>query len=98
MNNENISQIPVIENNTICGVVTERKILRPVYNGEISMSDSINLVSDTRFKVIYQEELLTQVTEKLDERETVIVTKDNKPFSILTHIDILQYISQSGNY
>ena len=98
MHTKNISQIPVTSNGKIKGVVSEKDLLRPLYDGAVSTEDSISLVCSSHFIEIDGQELISQVTDKLSKRETVIVTKNGKPHCLLTHIDILDYISQHGAY
>ena len=96
MNEKGISQVPVVTGDQIKGVVQEKDLLKPLYEGEYHSSDSISLALTNSFQVIDQEELLSKVTHSLLNKQTVIVLEKNKIKSLLTNIDILQFISHNG--
>ena len=96
MNDNGISQVPVLTGEQIKGVVQEKDLLKPLYEGEYHSSDSISLALTNSFQVIDQEELLSKVTDSLLNKQTVIVLEKEKIKSLLTNIDILQFISHNG--
>tara|TARA_X000000950_G_C13892386_1_gene651393 strand:- start:38 stop:1420 length:1383 start_codon:yes stop_codon:yes gene_type:complete len=98
MNKEGISQIPIIKNGNVCGIVTEKELLKPLYEGEYKINDSVSLILNSKFITVDQSELVSQITDKLINRDSVIVIKDGTPISILTNIDILEFISKNGTY
>lgn len=93
MDEKGISQVPVVSNNEIVGIVSETQLMKPLFNGEYKPSDSIGLLVQPHFKKIDENELLSSVADSLLKKMIVIVTKNDKPISILTDIDILQFIS-----
>jgi cystathionine beta-synthase len=93
-----VSQLPINRNGTICGLVGEADLMKPVFLGDYSLNDSVSLVAKNNFKLIDENELLAHVAESLLAKHVVLVTKDSKPTAILTHIDILQYISLREQY
>ena len=98
MNTKGISQIPVVTKEIIKGILSEKELLKPLYEGEYTIKDSVSLVLDSKFITVEDTELISQITEPLLKRETVVVLKNGKPTSLLTHIDILEYISKNGSY
>jgi len=98
MEEKGVSQVPVFCKDKIQGIVTEKTLLRPLYQGEYNLNDSITMVSESRFKSIDKNELLSKVADALVCKETVLVTSKNEIVGILTDIDILQFISIKGTY
>ena len=98
MNTKGISQIPVVTKEVLKGILSEKELLKPLYEGEYTIKDSVSLVLDSKFITVEDTELISQITEPLLKRETVVVLKNGKPTSLLTHIDILEYISKNGSY
>ena len=97
MNEKGISQVPVIGNGQVKGVVQEKDLLKPLYDGEVKSNDPVSLAISNSFLTIDQEELLTKVTDSLLKKQTVIVLDKGKIKSLLTNIDILQFISHNGD-
>ena len=97
MNQQGISQVPVLGNGEVKGVVQEKDLLKPLYEGEIKSTDPISLALTNSFQIIDQEELLSKVTHSLLNKQTVIVLEKNVIKSLLTNIDILQFISHNGD-
>lgn len=93
MDEHNISQLPVMSKDSVGGIVSESNLLKPVFQGEFTLDDSISLACHNKFKTIDANQLLSDVADALLQKEVVIVTKGNKPANILTNIDILHYIN-----
>ena len=93
MDENGISQLPVYGEGHLEGIVSERNLLKPVFEGEFKLSDSISLAFKSDFRVIDVGELLANVADSLLQEETVLVTKNDKVVTVLTNIDILRFIS-----
>lgn len=98
MEEKGISQIPVYGEESVVGMVQEKNLLRPVFNGDYALTDNISLAYSNKFKVIDSGELLSSVTDALLNKEVVLVIENGKVINIMTDIDILQYISQKGSF
>ena len=96
MDTHGISQLPVVTTQKeVIGIVSEGDLLKPVFQGEFNLDDSISIASDNKFKIIDQHQLLSDVADSLLKKEIVIVTKNGVPSNILTNIDILHYINDN---
>jgi len=93
MDKNGISQLPVYGSGHLEGIVSERNLLKPVFDGEFKLNDSISLAFKSDFKIIDIGELLSNVADSLLQEETVLVTKSDKVVTVLTNIDILRFIS-----
>jgi cystathionine beta-synthase len=98
MDEKGISQLPVYGNNHLEGIVSERSLLKPVFDGEFKLGDSISLAFKSNFRVIDSGELLSNVADSLLKEETVLVTNKGKVVTILTNIDILRFISGKNSF
>lgn len=94
MEDKGVSQLPVLQGDIIKGVASENSLLKPLYNHEYNLSDSISLAYSNKFKVIDINELLSMVQDSLLKKEVVLVTENGKLKNILTNIDILNFISK----
>jgi len=98
MEEKGISQLPVFGQGSIKGIVSEKSLLMPVFQGQFKLTDSISLVYQNKFRTIDKHELLSKVADGLLAKEIVLVTDREKIVDILTDIDILQFISLKGQY
>jgi cystathionine beta-synthase len=98
MQEHDISQFPVMADNQVVGVVSERDLLRPLYEGKLALSDNVSVAYKDTFKVIDAHDMLEHVAEALVQKNTVIVTEKDEVLDILTDIDILNFISSRGKY
>lgn len=98
MREHDISQIPVYNSDSLVGIVSETKLLRPLYENQISLNDNITIVMENRFETVDINDWLKNVQEHLINKKTVLVTENNKVISILTNIDILNYMSKTESF
>lgn len=93
MEETGVSQLPIMRDNQVCGIVGEADLMKPVFLGEYSLKDSVSLVAKNTFKTIDENELLAHVADSLLNKHLVLVTRKDQVVHILTHIDILQFVS-----
>ena len=98
MEEEGISQLPVLSKGQVVGVVEENKILRPIFEGKLNLNDSISVAYTNNFKTIDIHEMLSSVTSNLVKKQIVLITDHQKIVNILTDIDILKFISARSSY
>ncbi len=98
MQDNDISQLPVYNNEYLVGIVSENRILRPLFEGKISTGDAISVAIDNNLKIVDPNDLLERVTSSLLEKRTVLVCSENKAIAILTNIDILNFMAQAKEF
>jgi cystathionine beta-synthase len=94
---KNVSQLPVVSDGVIKGVLSENALLKPLFNGEFQLSDSVSLAYSNKYKVVDQNDLLTNVADSLLKKDVVLITNQGKLINILSNIDILNFISKREN-
>lgn len=97
MESKGISQLPVIDDGQVKGLVTEKTLLKPVMMGEFSLDDNISLAMSMKYKIIDENELLSTVADALLQKEIAIVSRNGKLIDMLTDIDIIQYLGKNKN-
>jgi cystathionine beta-synthase len=90
-----ISQIPIKDEGKIVGIVTEKEILRPVFEGKLSTQDRLAIVKQNTFKIVNHHCLLNEVTDSLALGHTVLVQSGERVTSILTNNDILKFMTKA---
>lgn len=96
MRNKDISQVPISRDGQIVGLVTENKLLRPLFESQISLRDPITVAMENNFAVVDENELLEKVANSLLSKKSVLITSNGNYVSILTDIDILNYMSHKA--
>ncbi len=97
MEEKSVSQLPVISDGVIKGVLSENALLRPLYNGEYHLSDSVSLAYSNKYSVVDIHDLLSNVADSLLKKDVVIVTNKGIAVNLLTNIDILNFIAKREN-
>ncbi|MFN3195204.1 MAG: pyridoxal-phosphate dependent enzyme [Chlorobiota bacterium] len=94
MNANSISQLPVFKGDDLVGYVSEDKLTTPLFDGEISLNDNINLIMSNDFVLVHYDTKLQNVQNELAHGKTVLVEDDNKDIiTIITHSDLVEYIA-----
>ena len=97
MEQKNVSQLPVVSDGVIKGVLSENALLKPLFNGEYHLSDSVSLAYSNKYKIVDINDLLSNVADSLLKKEVVLVTENGKLVNLLSNIDILNFISKREN-
>lgn len=93
MKEHNVSQIPVYRGTQLVGMVSESKLLRPLFESQISLNDNITIGLENNFILVDANDLLEKVANALLNKKTVLVSTEDKITAILTDIDILNYMA-----
>jgi cystathionine beta-synthase len=98
MKKEGISQVPIYSKGELLGVVSEEKILRPLYDGDYSLTDNITIGVSRNVQLIDENDFLEKVSSALLGGNTVMITREGKVIDILTDIDVLNYMQKTRSY
>ena len=98
MEEKNISQLPIVVDDVVIGVVSEADLLRPVFEGKLALNDNVSVAQKSAHLVVDINEMLEKVARALTHKHTVLVTEKGKIVDILTNIDILHYVSSNSIY
>ncbi|MDH3468656.1 MAG: pyridoxal-phosphate dependent enzyme [Gammaproteobacteria bacterium] len=93
-----ISQLPVYHADALVGVVSENQLLRPVFEGDLDLGETISVALQNNYRVIDANHMLNEVTDALLREDIVIVTAGDDIVDILTNSDILNFVSQKQTY
>ena len=94
MEQKSVSQLPVVSDGVIKGVLSENALLKPLFNGEFHLSDSVSLAYSNKYRTVDIHDLLSNVADSLLKKDVVLVTENGKLVNLLSNIDILNYISK----
>jgi len=98
MNENDISQLPVIENTEIIGGLSENRILNYLVSNPASKSLTVDKVMDKPFPVISPDMRVDQISKMLNsESPAVLVELDGNSFDILTKSDLINALSHTNN-
>jgi cystathionine beta-synthase len=94
MEQKSVSQLPVVTDGMIKGVLSENALLKPLFNGEYHLSDSVSLAYTDKYRTVDINDLLSNVADSLLKKDVVLVTEKGKLVNLLSNIDILNYIAK----
>jgi len=93
-----ISQLPVYHDGVLAGVVSEHQLLRPVFEGDLDLGETVSVALQNNYQVINANHMLNEVTDALLREDIVMVTVGDDIVDILTNSDILNFVSQKQSY
>jgi len=96
MRTEGISQIPVMQNNEIIGLVSETDLLRPLFAQEIRPSDSVQKLVKSDFALVEDSDPISRLNDVFSAGKVAIVPEAGLPKFVLTKIDLISFLSISG--
>ena len=98
MNQEKISQLPVIKDDELIGSLSENRILSRLVSDPASKSSPVEQIMDEPFPVISTNMRVDQITKMLDgDHAAVLVKLEDDKFDILTKTDLINALSHINN-
>lgn len=95
MREKGVSQLPVIDGDSVVGSISEEILLNKVYGGEKPADLSKRRVSDVMgepFSTVGEDTPFSAVSALLAASRAVIVTKGGKAIGIITRADVLKIV------
>jgi cystathionine beta-synthase len=97
MREEGISQLPVLKDGEIFGVVEERALLRPLIEGSLRPTDTVQAVVDKAYSLVQDTDPVERLTDIFSAEKVALVCEAGRVSQIITKIDLISYLSlQSG--
>lgn len=96
MRDEGVSQLPVMRNGEVIGIVSEADILRPLFAGELKPTDKIESAAKNDFGILEEVDPISRLNEVLSNGKVAIIAEAAIPRYILTKIDLIGFLSLSG--
>jgi len=89
-----ISQLPVLENGKLCGVVAEVDLLRHLVSGAGRLDSPIGSLVESEYATVSPETKLELVQQALAETKIAIVTERDAVVGIVTTIDVIDFLAR----
>src|SRR5215471_4226690 len=89
-----ISQLPVLENGKLCGVVAEVDLLRHLVSGAGRLDSPIGSLVESEYATVSPETKLELVQQALAETKIAIVTERDAVVGIVTTIDLIDFLAR----
>lgn len=97
MKDQGVSQLPVIKNGQVVGMIAEAAMLRPLFMGTIRPSDPIESLVENNYALVQESDAIDRLNEIFTSGKVALVFEANELRHILTKIDLISYLSlQSG--
>ncbi len=98
MREKSISQLPVTSGGVLVGLVTEASLMEYLTSGTGNRSSLVSKCMNRQFPIVSAATPISTLQEILGQSPAAVVVDDQrKPVSILTRIDLLDYLSTKKN-
>jgi cystathionine beta-synthase len=87
-----VSQLPVLEQDGLVGIIDESDLLVRVQDGGGSFQDPVGLAMTNRVETLQADESIAAVRKILDEGKVAIVMADREFVGLITRIDLLNFL------
>ncbi|MCA9756473.1 MAG: cystathionine beta-synthase [Candidatus Eisenbacteria bacterium] len=93
MRKEGISQLPVVDGKVLVGLLTEDGILQYLASGQQSRSTLVRQIMNRSVSTVEMSSPISTLNDELLKTGSVVVIdKDRQPVTILTKIDLVEYL------
>ena len=95
MRNSNISQLPVIDDGNVIGVIEESDILKNCLNNEEGFSDLISSVMSKTINPLDSKASIDDLSKILENETFAMIMENNTFIGLLTKVDLLAYLKKN---
>ena len=95
MTNNDISQLPVIDNGEVIGVIDDTCILKNSHLKEFNFSSIVSEIMNKKFKTIEVSSDINTLYNSFENSNYVIVKKNNNFIGLITKIDFISYLKNN---
>jgi cystathionine beta-synthase len=88
-----VSQLPVMKDGKVLGVVTEVSLLRYLASGEHSLSSPVEALAESDYATVTPGTSIELLQGLLGEARLAIVMDDDKMSGVITKIDLIEYLA-----
>ena len=93
MRDKGISQIPVVKNRKVEGLISESDLLNALFTGKLKNTDKITGIVQNAFITVSMDDPVERLTQAMSAGQTPIVLENGEILSIVTKIDLISYMS-----
>jgi cystathionine beta-synthase len=93
MKTRGISQLPVLEEGKLVGVVSEKAILASLAEDGGKLDAPVGALTDTAFAVVDRTTPMATVSKLFNQGNVVIVMDNEAIVDIITKIDVIEYMA-----
>ncbi|MEX0883881.1 MAG: cystathionine beta-synthase [Cyclobacteriaceae bacterium] len=94
MNEKSVSQIPVMENGSVVGSITDNKLLLKIIENPELKNDLVEKVMENSMKFVAMDSTLDVLSSMVEREKAVLVRDQNHHIHIITKHDILEAITK----
>ena len=92
-----ISQLPVMANGRVSGVVSETDLLGALTDQRGTLDSPVKQFMTSDFSIVEPGNSTSVLGQLLAQNKTVIVEDDGKAVGIVTKIDFIEYVARRGS-
>ena len=95
MNNSDVSQLPVIEDDLVVGMIGEGDLLKYCVNNSEGFNLQISSCMQTEVNILKVQDSIEDLVDILKLDKTAIILDDKKFMGMITKIDLLAYLKRN---
>lgn len=93
MKEHNISQLPILKEGQLLGLINEVRLLSALFSGQAAMNSPVGPLADTQaIATVSPFTSLTELAELFTDNKTAAVLSQGKLMGLLTHIDLITHL------
>ena len=97
MREHGISQVPVVENGRLMGILDEKKLLKFLLAGEVELNHPIGDLVENNFAVVDPNTPVASLSGLFNTCELVLVLDNGALTGVVTKIDLIEYMAKKMN-
>jgi cystathionine beta-synthase len=90
----NVSQLPVMKDGKLIGLVTEVALLRYLASGEYSLASSVEALAESDYATVTPNTGVDSIQSLLADARIAVVLENDEIVGVITKIDLIEYLAR----
>jgi len=96
MKQHGISQVPLVEDGRLAGMITEVRLLKTMLDDPASVDRPVKELAEPSYELVSPDTPVSRLSQVFSDHAVAIVQEGSTPTAVITKIDLIDYLARSS--
>jgi cystathionine beta-synthase len=96
MKQHGISQVPLVDNGRLAGMITEVRLLKTMLDDPASVDRPVKELAEPSYELVSPDTPVSRLSQIFSDHQVAIVEEGSSPTAVITKIDLIDYLATTA--